>query len=86
MRSVCLILNTICSSCIAARDEKTPDNVMDEFKSKTECVYMEDLMKAPLTKGQALFFLLLNIKNRESKNSNIKNKGKRISGPMLSNG
>ncbi|XP_043113646.1 apolipoprotein M isoform X2 [Puntigrus tetrazona] len=30
-----------------ARDEKTPDEVIQEFKSKMECVYMEDFLKAP---------------------------------------
>lgn len=45
------LFNKISPSCIAARDEKTPDNVIDEFKSKTECLLMEDLMMAPLTKG-----------------------------------
>ncbi|XP_057189765.1 apolipoprotein M [Triplophysa rosa] len=39
------------SAMLFSRDEKTPDNVIDEFKSKTECLLMEDFMKAPLTKG-----------------------------------
>nr|XP_055059217.1 apolipoprotein M [Misgurnus anguillicaudatus] len=38
------------SAMLFSRDEKTSDKVMEEFKSKTECVLMEDLIKAPVTK------------------------------------
>ncbi|XP_051554039.1 apolipoprotein M [Myxocyprinus asiaticus] len=33
------------------RNETTTDEVMQEFKSKMECVLMEDLIKAPKTNG-----------------------------------
>ncbi|XP_067308627.1 apolipoprotein M [Pseudorasbora parva] len=39
------------SAMLFARDEKTPDEVIQNFKSKMEDVYMEDFYKAPLQKG-----------------------------------
>nr|ACI15897.1 apolipoprotein M [Hemibarbus mylodon] len=40
------------SAILFARDEKTPDEVIQEFKSKMEGVYMQDFYKAPLQKGK----------------------------------
>ncbi|KAF4117630.1 apolipoprotein M [Onychostoma macrolepis] len=39
------------SAMLFARNENTPDEVIQEFKSKTECVYMEEFLKAPLKNG-----------------------------------
>ncbi|KAG1935004.1 apolipoprotein M [Pimephales promelas] len=39
------------SAMLFARSEKIPDEVIQEFKSKMECVYMEDFVQAPLQKG-----------------------------------
>ncbi|XP_018925498.1 apolipoprotein M [Cyprinus carpio] len=39
------------SAMLFARNENTPDEVIQEFKSKMECVYMEDFLKAPLKHG-----------------------------------
>lgn len=47
---------TLCLSVFhAARSEKIPDEVIQEFKSKMECVFMEDFIQAPLQKGWAKF-------------------------------
>ncbi|XP_051773642.1 apolipoprotein M [Ctenopharyngodon idella] len=40
------------SAMLFARDEKTPDEVIQGFKSKMECVYMEDFYKVPQQKAQ----------------------------------
>ncbi|KAI2667814.1 Apolipoprotein M [Labeo rohita] len=40
------------------RNEKTPDGVVQEFKSKMECVYMEDFIKAPLKKVEGTRYQL----------------------------
>ncbi len=45
------LIHNKCLSSIAARNENTPDEVIQEFKSKMECVYMEDFLKAPLKNG-----------------------------------
>ncbi|XP_077078562.1 apolipoprotein M [Siphateles boraxobius] len=39
------------SAMLFARSEKIPVEVIQEFKSKMECVYMEDFVQAPLQKG-----------------------------------
>ncbi|XP_016344170.1 apolipoprotein M-like [Sinocyclocheilus anshuiensis] len=43
--------NDEASAMLFARNENTPDEVIQEFKSKMECVYMEDFLKAPLKNG-----------------------------------
>uniref|UniRef100_A0A8C1P5G3 Apolipoprotein M n=1 Tax=Cyprinus carpio TaxID=7962 RepID=A0A8C1P5G3_CYPCA len=47
------------SALLFARNESTPDEVIQEFKSKMECVLMEDFLKAPLKKGLCLTHLNL---------------------------
>uniref|UniRef100_A0A672NQ87 Apolipoprotein M n=1 Tax=Sinocyclocheilus grahami TaxID=75366 RepID=A0A672NQ87_SINGR len=39
------------SAMLFARNESTPDEVIQEFKSKMECVYMEEFLKIPLKNG-----------------------------------
>uniref|UniRef100_A0A673IPB6 Apolipoprotein M n=1 Tax=Sinocyclocheilus rhinocerous TaxID=307959 RepID=A0A673IPB6_9TELE len=47
------------SAMLFARNEKTPDEVIQEFKSKMECVYMEEFLKAPLKNGLCLTHLII---------------------------
>ncbi|CAM4589095.1 unnamed protein product [Leuciscus chuanchicus] len=54
--SSCIILlfvdeDEATSAMLFARSEKIPDEVIKEFKSKMECVYMEDFAQAPLKQG-----------------------------------
>ncbi|XP_073704154.1 apolipoprotein M [Garra rufa] len=43
--------NEEASAMLFDRNEKTPDEYIQEFKSKMECVLMEDFLKAPLKNG-----------------------------------
>ncbi|XP_026145704.1 apolipoprotein M-like [Carassius auratus] len=43
--------NEEASALLFARNEVTPDEVIQEFESKMECVLMDDVIKAPLKKG-----------------------------------
>ncbi len=45
------LIHNKCLSSFAARNESTPDEVIQEFKSKMECVFMEDFLKAPMKNG-----------------------------------
>ncbi|KAK9979990.1 hypothetical protein ABG768_013390 [Culter alburnus] len=40
------------STMLFDRGEKTPDEVIQKFKSKMECLYMEDFYKSPREKAQ----------------------------------
>ncbi|XP_067219856.1 apolipoprotein M-like [Chanodichthys erythropterus] len=44
--------NKIRSTMLFDRGEKTPDEVIQKFKSKMECLYMKDFLKLPREKAQ----------------------------------